>query len=379
MTFTSADVATLAGQLYSAGNLPAEYRSAFLAVRREDFIPDRMWVQEADGEPYRPVDRATEPDRWLGDVYSDRVIVTQFDDAQVRWPDVGKRPTCSASMPSAVAGMLAELDARPGHSVYEIGTGTGYNAALLGHIVGPTGTVTTVEIDRELADSARGNLAATNVGNVVVEHADGAAEPRSPVPLDRIIATAGVHIGRLPYAWVRNARPGAVIVAPMRADLASGPLVRFVVAEDGTATGHATGLRVGFMELRTQRVASATMRGWRWDDPAADVTYTDLAPWRPLLTENPRWCIAVALPGCRYDVWKKTAGRPGVAWLRDPLSQSWASVAQHDDDRYIVRQFGPRRLWDEVEAAIRWWQRKNEPPLEAWVWTITPYQQRVSL
>jgi protein-L-isoaspartate O-methyltransferase len=374
------ETATLADDLHSAGNLPAECRSAFRAVRREDYIPNRMWVQENDDEPYRPVDRADEPDRWLRNVYSDHVIVTQFDDGHTKWPEVGYRPTCSASMPSAVAGMLAELNAQPGQHVYEIGTGTGFNAALIAHIVGPSGAVTTVEIDRELAETARGNFAAAGVGNVVVECADGGAELLLPKPLHRIIATAAVHMGRLPYSWVRDAEPGAVIVAPMRAELASGPLVRFVVGDDGTATGLATDrLRVGFMELRSQRVVSGAMSGWQWDDPSADVTFTDLAPWRPLLTENSRWAIAVAVPNCRYDVWEKTAKRCGVAWLRDPLSQSWASVAQHDDDVFIVRQHGPRRLWDEAEAAVRWWQGKGEPSLEAWVWTITPKQQSVTL
>jgi protein-L-isoaspartate O-methyltransferase len=377
---TKFDAAALADDLHSAGNLPAECGSAFRAVRREDYIPDRMWVQEKDDEPYRPVDRAAEPDRWLRNVYSDYVIVTQFDDGHTKWPEVGYRPTCSASMPSAVAGMLAELNAQPGQHVYEIGTGTGFNAALVAHIVGPTGTVTTVEIDRELAETARGNLAAAGVGNVVVECADGSAELLLPKPLHRIIATAGVHMGRLPYWWVRDAEPGAVIVAPMRAELASGPLVRFIVGDDGTATGLATDrLRVGFMELRSQRVVSGAMSGWQWDDPSADVTFTDLAPWRPLLTENPRWAIAVAVPNCRYDVWEKTAERRGVAWLRDPLSQSWASIAQHDDDVFIVRQHGPRRLWNEVEAAVRWWQGKGEPALEAWIWTITPKRQSVTL
>ncbi|MEV6912516.1 hypothetical protein [Amycolatopsis sp. NPDC051071] len=57
----------------------------------------------------------------------------------------------------------------------------------------------------------------------------------------------------------------------MRADLASGPLVRFVVNEDGTATGRAADMQVGFMEMRSQRVASSPVGDQRWDDPAADV------------------------------------------------------------------------------------------------------------
>lgn len=374
----SPNAASLVNELHSAGNLPAGCRPAFLAVQRELFIPDRMWVQEVHGGPYQPVDRAVEPERWCGHVYSDRVIVTQWDDGHAQWPEVGRRPTCSASMPSAVAGMLAELTALPGHNVYEIGTGTGYNAALLGHVVGSTGTVKTVEVDRELADTARTNLEAAGTGNIIVECADGTADLASPIRFDRIIATASVRLGQLPYAWVLHAQPGAVIVTPMRADLASGPLVRLVVDEDGTATGHATSrLRVGFMEMRSHRIA-ASWAALQWDDPAADASYTDLAPWMPLLDENHRWPIAMALPSCRYEVWERTEERPGVAWLCDALSGSWASIVR-DGDRHVVRQSGPRRLWDAAEAAYRWWQNRGEPPLETWVWTMTPNRQSVTL
>ncbi|WIY01842.1 methyltransferase domain-containing protein [Amycolatopsis mongoliensis] len=368
----------LADEVCSAGNFPAECRSALRAVPREDFIPAQMWVQEVDGEDYQPVDRQVDPERWLRNVYSDRVIVTQFDDGRTAWPKVGDRPTCSASMPSAVVGMLAELGAELGDQVLEIGTGTGFNAALLAHIVGRAGTVTTVEIDRQLADVARANLANAGVLNVEVEHGDGAASRADFARWSRVIATAGVRVGQLPYSWVRESRPGAVIVAPMRADLASGPLVRFEVGNDGTATGHAVAdLRVGFMELRNQRVASS-MSDLRWDDENADVTYTDLAPWTLLLAENDRWPLAVALPSCRYDVWEKTTDRPGVAWLRDPLSLSWASVVR-EGEQYTVRQHGPRRLWDEAEAAYRWWRQRGAPPLEAWNWTVSADRQTVTL
>jgi hypothetical protein len=77
-------------------------------------------------------------------------------------------------------------------------------------------------------------------------------------------------------------------------------------------------------------------------------------------------------------VWERTEERPGVAWLCDALSGSWASIVR-DGDRHIVRQSGPRRLWDAAEAAYRWWQSQGEPPLEAWVWTITPNRQSVTL
>lgn len=382
---STGDVSALIGELESAGPIPADLRRVLRAVPREDFIPRQMWVQEDAQGPYIPVDREIEPQRWMRAVYSNRVIATQFDDGETQWPDDGYRPTCSASMPSAVLGMLAELDVEPYSWVLEIGTGTGFNAALLAELVGPRGRVTSVEVDRELAETARANLERQDYDNVVVKVGDAAADDivdrdENEVPWDRVISTAGVHLGRIPYSWVRNANAGAVILIPMRADLASGPLVRFVVRDDGTAIGRATTMRVGFMELRAQRAATSGSEATNWDDETADLTYTDLSPLKPLGTDaNHRWPIAVSVPSCRYDVEEKTPERAhGVAWLRDPMTGSWASIAP-DGKRYAVRQFGPRRLWDETEVAYRWWQQRGEPPLEAWEWTVTPDRQSVSL
>lgn len=61
---TTASSATLADELQVAGKVPAQWVSAFGAVRREQFIPDRMWVDEgADDIECVPLDRADEPER----------------------------------------------------------------------------------------------------------------------------------------------------------------------------------------------------------------------------------------------------------------------------------------------------------------------------
>lgn len=381
MTATSGDRAcALVAELQSAGGLPAGCAPAFQAVAREWFIPERMWVQEFDGGPYEPVDRSAEPERWLTNVYSDRVVVTQFDDGATVWPEVGYRPTCSASMPSAVVGMLGVLDVQPGQSVLEIGTGSGYNAALLAEFVGTQGKVITVEIDAELAASARERLNSAGYGHVQTVVGDAATTALAG-EFDRVIATAGVRLGQLPYSWVQSTRADGVIVAPMRTDVASGPLVRFMVDQDGAARGHAVpGLRVGFMEIRSHRVASLPLEGLRWDDPTAERSTTQVSPFTVLLSEAPRWAVAVAVPSCRYNLEKKTAERDhGIAWLADPVSGSWASIVPGDGDLYVARQAGPRRLWDETQTAYRWWQMQGEPALEAWEWTITPDRQSVTL
>jgi protein-L-isoaspartate O-methyltransferase len=371
---TTASSATLANELHAAGKVPAQWASALAAVPRERFIPDQMWVDEgADDIECVPLDRADEPERWRAAVYSNKVIVTQFDDGATVWPQVGYRPTSSSSMPSAMLGMLEVLDIHEGHRVLEIGAGTGYNAALLAQ---RAAEVTTVEVDPTVAEHARTALGGMSTVRVVT--ADGAAGRHPGAPFDRVLATASVRLGQFPYEWVAQSRPGGVIVAPIRTDLASGPLVRFTVGEDGTATGRVAPPRVGFMELRAHRTPSR-WRQLRWDDPAADLTHSDLQPWTALLTEAPRWAIAVAVPQCKYDVWKHTPERPhGVAWLVDTCSGSWASVVPGDaEGRYDVRQHGPRRLWNEAEAAHRWWRHSGEPTLEDWEFVVTPDRQTV--
>ncbi|GAA4545876.1 methyltransferase domain-containing protein [Amycolatopsis samaneae] len=364
----------LVAELRSAGNLPAECYSAFETVKREYFVPNRVWTQETDDSRYEPVDRATEPERWSSLVYSDRVIVTQFDDGDPTWPDVGFRPTSSASMPSAVAGMLGALDAQPGESVLEIGTGTGFNAALISELVGPEGNVTSIEIDENIGKEAKRNLETAGYSRVDVEIQDATF----PIGrrFDRIIATAGVHLGQLPFWWVKSAN---VILAPMRADLSSGPLVKFEI-DDGVARGRAVGMRVGFMEMRSQRVRSMSHRKLRWDDEQADRSTTDVNPFVVLLNESSRWAASVAVPMCRYDLEKPTEERDhGVAWLVDPISGSWATVAPEDEDSHTVRQFGPRRLWNETESAYRWWVRKGKPAIESWEWTVSAERQSIQL
>ena len=369
----------LVAELESAGVLPAEFSSAFPAVAREWFIPDQFWYKDGEDASDTPVDRATDPELWSSVVYSNRALVTQFDDGATAWPDIGHRPSSSSSMPSVVAGMIRALEPRPGDSVLEIGTGTGWNAAILSEIVGEIGRVSTIEVDPAVAGEARKSLDSAGFSHVETIVGDAATGLPEGDRVDRVIVTAGVHLGQLPYEWIERVRPGGVIVAPMRLDLANGPLVRFVVGEDGAACGTAVPwMKVGFMDLRAQRGPSSALSELCWDDERADRTYTDVAPWVPLLADDHRWPLAVALPSCRYDVWKKTEDRPGVALLGDPGSGSWASVVQ-EGDRYLVRQHGPRRLWDAAEAAYVWWQGKGKPPIEAWEWTITPDRQSVTL
>jgi protein-L-isoaspartate(D-aspartate) O-methyltransferase len=137
--------------------------------------------------------------------YRDDAIVTKRDEAG--------QPISSSSQPAIMAIMLDQLDLAPGHRVLEIGAGTGYNAALISHIVGPSGRVTSVDIDPELVATAREHLARAGFGEVTVVCADGAGGDPEHAPYDRIIATVGVS--DLAPAWLAQAVPQARIVVPL--------------------------------------------------------------------------------------------------------------------------------------------------------------------
>ncbi len=135
------------------------------------------------------------------------------DDAIVTKRDADGQPISSSSQPAIMAIMLDQLDLAPGQRVLEIGAGTGYNAALMRHIVGPGGTVVSVDIDAEVAAQARDQLASAGYPDVIVVGADGAEGYLPAAPYDRVIATVGVS--DLAPSWLDQLSPGGRIVVPL--------------------------------------------------------------------------------------------------------------------------------------------------------------------
>jgi protein-L-isoaspartate(D-aspartate) O-methyltransferase len=157
------------------------------------------------------------PDVSVEDAYQNRVIPTKrLDSGEV---------VSSSSQPEIMATMLEQLDVRPGHRVLEIGAGTGYNAALLAHLVGPAGSVTAVDIDDDIVAAARAHLAAAGVGGVRVVCADGWAGVPDHAPYDRIMLTVGAH--DIAPAWRAQLAPDGRLVLPLAL-----PAVQAAVAFD---------------------------------------------------------------------------------------------------------------------------------------------------
>jgi len=122
-------------------------------------------------------------------------------------------PVSSSSQPAIMAIMLQQLGLAPGHRVLEVGTGTGYNAAIMTHLVGEGGSVVTVDIDADMVARAQANLAAAGYLNVIVICGDGGFGAPDYAPYDRVIVTAGAW--DLAPEWLAELGPGGRIVLPL--------------------------------------------------------------------------------------------------------------------------------------------------------------------
>ncbi len=151
------------------------------------------------------------PDDATGHAYEDRPL------------PVGFGQTISA--PHMVAMMTGALMLKPGDNVLEVGTGMGYHAAVLKHIVGPTGKVTSIEYVPELAERARKNLASIDC-HVDVVTGDGADGYPQNAPYDAVLVTCAMP--RIPDELLWQVRDGGHFVAPVgvtRCRLLAGTVV----------------------------------------------------------------------------------------------------------------------------------------------------------
>ncbi|MCP2325231.1 protein-L-isoaspartate(D-aspartate) O-methyltransferase [Hamadaea flava] len=172
-------------QLRDEGLITTEgVAAAMNTVPRHDFAP---------GEP-------------LEKVYQTNTTLVPKIDAQGRQTSV-----VSASHIQAI--QLEQADVHPGMSVLEIGSG-GYNAALIAEMVGPTGSVTTVDIDADVIGRARAGLQRAGYDQVHVVHADAEHGVAHHAPYDRIIVTVGAW--DIPPAWLDQLTPDGRIVVPLR-------------------------------------------------------------------------------------------------------------------------------------------------------------------
>lgn len=367
----------LADQLTADGNLADQsWRAALHAAPRHNFAPVRGYAMPGhdQGPQARAIDRDNDSPGWWEAVYGDMAIVTQKDDGAADPASPAGTPTCSLSAPSVVFPFLELLAPQRGQRILEIGTGTGWTAALLSDRVGEH-AVTSIEVDPALAEIAAGNLKTAGYGPRLIV-GDGAEGDVASAPFDGIHVTCGVT--SIPHAWIRQLRPGGAAVLPWMPDGRTGYRVRLVASDGGTATGTLHG-PAGYMMLRSQRGSEVL---WRPHHAAqAEATTTTLDP-REIISAGPgaELAITAAVPGLLRLARVNDDGSLSLL-----LSQAanpdgaWAACDSAEASEHQVIQYGERRLWDETEAAYREWVSQGSPGPERYLLTVTPEGQDLRL
>jgi protein-L-isoaspartate(D-aspartate) O-methyltransferase len=312
------------------------------------------------------------------------------DDAIVTKRDAAGMPVSSSSQPAIMAIMLDQLELAPGHRVLEIGTGTGYNAALMRHIVGPSGLVVSADIDADLAGRAREQLAGAGYPDVVVLAADGAEGCPAHAPYDRVIATVGVS--DLAPAWLDQAAAAARIVVPLDV---RGAQLSVAFGRTGRHWTSRSLAPCGFMRMRgslagPERVVfplpglavtlydgrdldtaalAAALGGPRAEQPTgvragASQVCWGLGLW--LATREPRWCglsgeqaAVLDRPPIRHGDWRSTVG---IA-ADDGIAMLAAADAAQGSVTLTAAGFGPgaARLAAELAAQVLAWDEAGRP------------------
>jgi protein-L-isoaspartate(D-aspartate) O-methyltransferase len=288
------------------------------------------------------------PGRRLSYVYEDTAIPTKTDDKGAA--------VSSSSQPAIMALMLQDLGLEPGQRVLEIGTGTGYNAALISRMVGAAGLICSLEIDEEVCNQARANLAAAGVEGVQVVCGDGARGCPESAPFHRAIVTAGVS--DLAPAWIDQLAEGGRLVTPLSL---AGPLqlcVAFV--KRGPTLSSESLSACGFLPLRGEMA---------FEGPTGVLNPDE----RPLaLPGRPTWAsVPAADVRGGFELWLALT-EPGYVRLRlsedDPpvfgvADEQGAALAVPERDGFWIYAYGPAeeataRL---MEAHQRWAVRRPRP------------------
>lgn len=319
------------------------WQAAFNATPRHLFVP-RFYQNTAEGQS--PVDAST-GEQWLSTIYTDTHLVTRDD------------VTSSSTAPSLMATMLQALELTGDETVLEIGTGTGYNAALLSERLTDS-QVVSVDIDPELVDDARRRLAAAGY-HPLLAATDGIDGYPGRGPYDRIIATCRLDF--IPPAWLAQLKPTGQIITPLGAGLA-----RITKDPDsGDATGVFLPDSAYFMPLRhnpgqadvADLIQAATTDAGTTRSYEYDATiYRD---------NEARFWLDLTQPDVR-TMHTETAA---IAYH---LDGSWARLAAG-----IVTQGGPRNLWDDVESTHHTWIQAGKPARQRYRLAITGQHQQILL
>jgi protein-L-isoaspartate(D-aspartate) O-methyltransferase len=332
-------------------------REAFCAIPRHRFLPH---YYEQQGNTFHWQKRSAPPPEvdptsvcaWLKTIYTNRARTTLLDEEQL--------PISSSSQPSIMAHMLEALQVEPVMRVLEIGTGTGYNSALLSHLTGASMLVTTIDINSSLVKQAREALDEVVGPGIVACVGDGYQGVLEGAPYDRIIATA--RTATIPDAWYEQLAPDGKLVMDLGGQLTGGLLVA-EKAVSGSMQGSFFPLNINFMSMQSPLLPSSrSFRGLAKLAPQQEYI-VEAEEFSPLLFQERdfRFFLQWRFPGAALEWW----GKDHTALLPAFFDQEKETLLMFANDssasRWTVQVRGPAPLWQQVLQAFWDWQRLGRP------------------
>ena len=323
--------------------LPPTIERAFLDTPRHHFLP------------HLP----------LEDVYKDEAIAAQVADDGAEW-------LSSSSQPTIMAIMLEQLGIEPGMRVLEIGTGTGYNAALLAALAGSGEHVWTVDVTPHLCDEAERHLQAAGVRGVHVSCGDGWQGWPEAAPFDRTIVTASAY--DVAPAWFDQLAEAGRLVLPWGAPMV-GQRAAALEKRIGSlvlTSSHAC----GFMRMRGAfdwRGPSAEpgedRQGGHWERPIG----SDLLPPFAVLNEFLYFLSLFVWPLTPMPLSEEGAGDRSKIYFADRKLRLSAQLSF--GDTWTVSGSGDESLAETVGEAVRQWFEWEQPAPERLAMTGWPRGQ----
>ena len=271
------------------GGLPPRLRDAVLATPRHRFVHR---FRLGDG-PLQDLD--AEPGQSLPAVYSDQAM-RHVDEA-------GEPLPSSNSQPSYVLWLLHLLGLDPGQAVLEIGSGSGWLAAVMGRLVGPGGKVVGIELIPGLAQQSRTDLEGVGTGNVEIVTGDGAQGHGAGAPFDRAAITAATW--DLPAMLFDQVADGGRVLVPVELRDGSGCEVTVLRRQGAVLVAEQSvpGLPgMGAFGLEVHRAdAAPSGSGHLWVEPRGATALAwrpkpDTASWQDLLDGSDRQ-PGIGVPG----------------------------------------------------------------------------------
>ncbi|AXB41322.1 protein-L-isoaspartate carboxylmethyltransferase [Amycolatopsis albispora] len=350
----------LADELAAAGKLTDErWRKALTSVPRHVLVPEYFQPDQEGG--WRRV--STSAGEGLDAVYSNKSLITDVDERG--------HAVSSSSMPGLMVRMLELLEIGRFHRVLEIGTGTGYNAALITEYLGNGNNLFSVDID--YIDTAQERLASLGY-HPTLRKADGVDGLPDWAPYDRILAT--VAVPRIPAAWVAQLNDGGRILADIKVAVSAGNLV--LLRKNGdTLSGRFDGRYAAFMAMRHPDRAQQ-----RPSQPATSGNEEhSTTHYEPMAWENTVVWFLAALQfpeGTTYGMQLDSDHQPSKATFSSG-DGSWARVdikADANGERLVV-QSGPTSLWDVISDGYRQWEEAGRPTWDRFYLTVKPDGEQV--